>query len=319
MNCLCCGKPLTDELERESGWHRACIRSFFGTDQLPALEIQPGRLNKLGKRAVARGVSIAGVQKKLSLQLSKKTSLPRLTVVDYPSGYILKPEVEEYAELPQAEHFSMQLAQKTGIRTAPHALICREGHYTFVTKRVDRVEMRAGVEKLAMEDFCQLEGRLTEDKYRSSYERCAKVILRWSEQPRLDLAEFYLRLVFCFLTGNSDMHLKNFSLLEEEPGSGRYRLGPAYDLLPVNVLLPADTEECALTLGGKKRGIRRRLFLKFGDEIGLGTKTAARLLDRMLEQSEGFEEACRESCMSADLQERFLALLEKRQKALRKG
>ena len=93
------------------------------------------------------------------------------------------------------------------------------------TKRVDRADGKF----YAMEDFCQLSGRLTQDKYRSSYERCAGIIRRHSSIPGFDMSEFFLRLLVCFVTGNSDMHLKNFSLIERNPGSRDYILSPAYD------------------------------------------------------------------------------------------
>lgn len=131
------------------------------------------------------------------------------------------------------------------------------------------------VQSLAMEDFCQLDLRLTQDKYRGSYERCAKMITRHSSRPGLDLSELYLRLVFCYLVGNSDMHLKNSSLLETDVGSGEYALSPAYDLLPVKVIMPEDIEETALTLNGKKRNIRRKDFWRLLRTAGLTRRLPA--------------------------------------------
>ena len=122
---------------------------------------------------------------------------------------------------------------------------------------------------LAMEDFCQLDLRLTQDKYKGSYERCAKIIERYSSRKGLDITELYLRIVFSFLVGNSDMHLKNFSLIETEEGSGKYVLSPAYDLLPVNVIMPEDKEQFALAMNGKKTHIRRKDFLVFAEKCGM--------------------------------------------------
>ena len=87
-------------------------------------------------------------------------------------------------------------------------------------KKVDRIitrNKRVKVKKYAMEDFCQLEGRLTVDKYRGSYERCAKIVSRYSSQKGRDLSALFLRLVVSFVTGNSDMHLKNYPMIETEP------------------------------------------------------------------------------------------------------
>lgn len=106
--------------------------------------------------------------------------------------------------------------------------------------------------KLPMEDMCQLTGRLTEYKYKGSYEQIAKTIRQYSSRPQLDLVNFWEVVVFSWLTGNTDMHLKNFSLFN--PGMG-YSLTPAYDLLSTALVMPEDTEELALTLNGKKRKI----------------------------------------------------------------
>ena len=125
------------------------------------------------------------------------------------------------------------------------------------------------MQMLAMEDFCQLDLRLTQDKYKGSYERCAKIIERYSSRKGLDRTELYLRLVFSFLVGNSDMHLKNFSLIETEEGSEKYVLSPAYDLLPVNVIMPEDKEQFVLAMNGKKTHIRRKDFLLFAETCGM--------------------------------------------------
>ena len=118
----------------------------------------------------------------------------------------------------------------------------------------------------SMEDFCQLSGRLTQDKYRGSYERCAEIIRKHSVRFGFDLSEFFFRLVVCFVTGNSDMHLKKFSLVEKTPGQRDFVLSPAYDLLPVNIIMPEDPEETALTLNGKKSNLRRKDFLALAVE-----------------------------------------------------
>ena len=224
MNCLCCGKPLK-EPSSASGWHPACIRRFFGTKALPEIDLTDEALTLLAEKAVQKGHTVPGVQKKLSLRLSVE-STPRLTMADYPTGYILKPQVQELRALPEAEHLVMQMAAAAGLTVVPHALIRLQDGYAYLTRRVDRVpgQNNAPVQMLTMEDFCQLDLRLTQDKYRGSYERCVKVIKRYSSRPGLDLSELFLRLVFCWITGNSDMHLKNFSLLETAEDSRSYVL-----------------------------------------------------------------------------------------------
>ena len=310
MNCLCCGKPLkTDDGTR---WHKACIRRFFGTATLPEIKIDEDTLTALALENTGKGVTVPGVQKKLSLHLLSDAASPRLTLVDYPTGYILKPQVADFEALPQAEHLVMSMADATGIATVPHALICQNGEIAYLTKRIDRRFGKNSVELLAMEDFCQLDRRLTEDKYRGSYERCAKVIRQYSSRKQLDLSELFLRLVFSYVVGNSDMHLKNFSLIEPEVGSGRYVLSAAYDLLPVNVVMPEDTEEFALAMNGKKQNLRKKDFLVFADACGIQKNAAEKMIAKVLSMKERYLLLCEESLLPDHLKQRFAALMEKR-------
>lgn len=310
MNCLCCGKPLkTDDGTR---WHKACIRRFFGTATLPEIKIDEDTLTALALENTGKGVTVPGVQKKLSLHLLSDAASPRLTLVDYPTGYILKPQVADFEALPQAEHLVMSMADATGIATVPHALICQNGEIAYLTKRIDRRFGENSVELLAMEDFCQLDRRLTEDKYRGSYERCAKVIRQYSSRKQLDLSELFLRLVFSYVVGNSDMHLKNFSLIEPEVGSGRYVLSAAYDLLPVNVVMPEDTEEFALAMNGKKQNLRKKDFLVFADACGIQKNAAEKMIAKVLSMKERYLLLCEESLLPDHLKQRFAALMEKR-------
>lgn len=236
MNCLCCGKPLLGE--KEAGWHKICIKKFFDTRQIPEIEIDEKTLDKLAAESTNSGFTVPGVQKKLSLHLFSENHKSKLTLVNYPTGYILKPQVAEFEALPEAEQLVMTMADIAGISTVPHALLKGKNSFAYITKRVDRLFQNGQMEMLAMEDFCQLDLRLTQDKYKGSYERCAKVINRYSSRKGLDMTELFIRLVFSYIVGNSDMHLKNFSLIETSAGNGKYILSPAYDLLPVNVIMP---------------------------------------------------------------------------------
>ncbi len=278
MNCLCCGKPLKSE-NTLSGWHKSCIRKFFGTVELPEIAIDEKTLELLAAESTNKGYTVPGVQKKLSLHLFSEKENPRLTLMNYPTGYILKPQVAEFEALPEAEQLVMTMADAMGISTVPHSLIMGNGSPAYITKRVDRVFRKNIVQMLAMEDFCQLDLRLTQDKYRGSYERCAKIIERYSSRSGLDMTELYLRLIFSFVVGNSDMHLKNFSLIETEEGSGKYLLSPAYDLLPVNVIMPEDKEQFALAMNGKKMNIRRKDFLVFAEECGITRSSAEKMIE----------------------------------------
>ena len=316
MNCLCCGKPL--KTETGTGWHASCIKRFFGTSVLPSIELDDETLAALVKESTSRGFTVPGVQKKLSLHLmSGRGQAPRLTLVNYPTGYILKPQVEAFTSLPESEHLVMQMAERLRIKTVPHALIGADSGYAFITKRVDRIIDRTGAKKLAMEDFCQLDGRLTADKYKGSYERCAKIIKQYSSVPVLDLAEFFLRIVFSFAVGNSDMHLKNFSLIETAPESGEYVLSPAYDLLPVNLVMPEDKEQFALTLNGKKTNIRRKDFLIFANTIGITEKAAKDMIDKTIAALPKFIQDAESSFLPDDMKIELITLMEQRCETLK--
>lgn len=296
MKCLCCGKTLpetasVDELRHR--WHSGCVKKFFATSSMPSIDISEEELKRLAQESVNKGLTVPGVQKKLSLHLSHDGPA-RLTLMNYPTGFILKPETEEYPALPEAEDLAMRLAEYAGIRTVPHALMLmydKQDRYAYITKRIDRQfsGKRRRVQMLAMEDFCQLDGRLTQDKYRGSYERCAKVIKAHSVRSGLDLSELFLRLVFSFIIGNSDMHLKNFSLIETSPCSGEYVLSAAYDLLPVNVILPEDADQFALTMNGKKRHIRRNDFLIFAAQCNISERSAVKMLDKLISLTPQFQ------------------------------
>ena len=314
MNCCCCGKPI---IKNEiNGWHRSCVKRFFGTNVLPEIEINDHTLEAIAKESTRKGITVPGVQKKLSLHLHSEGKAPRLTLVNYPAGYILKPQVTEFECLPEAEQSVMSMAGATGIPTVPHALIKSGDAYAYITKRVDRIIDKNYIQMLAMEDFCQLDLRLAQDKYKGSYERCAKIIARYSSQAKLDMTELFMRLVFSFVVGNSDMHLKNFSLIETHEASGVYILSPAYDLLPVNVVLPEDREEFALAMNGQKTQIRKKDFLIFAKECGIPENSAEKMIARILSLKSQYLEICDSSLMSQRLKERFSDLIEKRCKRL---
>ena len=320
MKCLCCGReftPKTSIEELENDWHKKCVKAFFGGSKLPLLDISEETLKRLAEESTNKGFTVPGVQKKLSLHLTEGAS-PRLTLVNYPTGYILKPQTEEYETLPEAEYLVMQMAKQVGIKTVPFALIKMNsrGELAYITKRIDRANVDGKMQMLAMEDFCQLEERLTEDKYKGSYERCAKVIKKYSSMAKFDLTELYLRLVFSFVIGNSDMHLKNFSMIEKAEGSSEYVLSSAYDLLPVNAIMPEDEEEFALTMCKKKRKISRKDFLSFAEEIGIESVTAEKLLSKVIKEKDTFVTMVHESYLSEAMKERLIKLIENRVESL---
>ena len=319
MKCLCCGKSFDErctEEEIRTEWHRSCLERFFGTKSLPDTDLSEELLTQLAIESTHKGYTVPGVQKKISLHLSEEErDRPRLTLVNYPTGYILKPQTEDYVALPEAEYLVMSMARATKIQTVPFALLrisSDRRQFAYITKRIDRIKKAGRIQKLAMEDFCQLESRLTADKYKGSYERCAKVVLQHSQSAGLDVAELYLRILFSFAVGNSDMHLKNFSLIETAEGSALYRLSEAYDMLPVNVIMPEDKEELALTLNGKKQNIRRRDFLLLAQSFSLPCKSAEKMIQKIVALKDTYIKMCRDSYLPDGMKERMISLISER-------
>lgn len=259
MRCLYCYKELENG---EIDFHLPCSRKMFGKSSAPSLPYTEEQMLELGKKVVRSQVAVTGVQPKLSLdieQVDRKNNdhqrNERFTIVGLWGHYILKPSTKQYPGLAEVEDLTMHLAEIAAIQTVPHSLIKLEnGSLAYITRRIDRV----GKQKVHMEDMCQLTERLTEDKYKGSYEQIARAILRYSENPGLDLVNFFEQVIFSFLTGNADMHLKNFSLLKK-PGTG-YVLAPAYDMVASALLVKADDEELALNFNGKKRKLERKDF-----------------------------------------------------------
>jgi serine/threonine-protein kinase HipA len=262
--CLYCYGELN-----EGDFHSACSKNFFGTDIAPKIPYNLNELYKLGKIVVEKRVTIPGVQKKLSMELDKKIkNEPKLTIVGMWGNYILKPPSSHFKALPENEDLTMKLANLFGIKTVEHSLIrLKSGELSYITKRIDRVKNR----KLHMEDFCQLTERLSEDKYKGSMELINKTIDKYSANPGLDKLTIFELTIFSFLTGNADMHLKNFSLIYK---NGMITLAPAYDLLSTRLVIPErkDPDELALTLNGKKRKLRLEDFLKFAETSDLNKK-----------------------------------------------
>ncbi len=251
--CLYCYQELEKE---QTDFHPSCSRKIFGTAIPPILPYTHSQISELAEQTIRSQITLTGVQPKLSLDLEGKNSSKRFTIVGLWGGYILKPQTEQFSQLPELEDLTMHLAEMAKIKTVPHSLIrFADGELCYITKRIDRDKKG---NKIPMEDMCQLSERLTEYKYKGSYEQIAKLILKYSNAPKLDLANFWEQVLFCWLTGNADMHLKNFSLYS--PIKNSYNLTPAYDMLSTALAMPEDTEELALTLNGKKKKLKRSDF-----------------------------------------------------------
>ena len=289
--CLCCYKRLAED---EVDYHKVCARKIFESSTVPALPYTRADIKELAREIVTASTTVTGVQAKLSLNISRghAGSPQRFTIVGLWGRFILKPQTDRFAHLPENEDLTMHMAEAAGIKTVPHSLIrFVDGELCYLTRRVDRTKKGA---KIAMEDMCQLSERLTEDKYKGSYERIAKLIRRYSSAPLLDVVNFWEVVLFSWLTGNADMHLKNFSLFR-----------PAYDLLSTALAMPEDDEELALTLNGKKKRIKREDFEIAMRDSGLEEKAISNLFLRFSKAIPKWHELITESFLPLNLQKAY--------------
>lgn len=270
--CLYCYKPLEDGLD----FHEKCSQAFFGLATPPKIDYSLDQMGELAKGVVERSIAVPGVQPKLSMSLVTDQPNIRLTVVGVLGGlYIFKPPSERFQEMPENEHVTMRIAEAYGIRVVPSSLIrLASGELSYITKRIDRTE--AG-EKIHMIDMFQITEAF--DKYKSSMEKVGKALNSYSDNTLLDNTFYFDLALFSFLTGNSDMHLKNFSMIESSSGWG---LSPAYDLLNVAIVFPSDKDDFALALAGRKNKLKREYFEQLAKGLELTDKQIKKTFQRMV-------------------------------------
>lgn len=305
-NCLFCYSPLE---EGESDFHHKCSVAFFGTPIPPKIHYALEQIDELAKEIIERSVAVPGVQPKLSLSLVRGVSNKadsRLTLVGaLGGGYILKPPSTYFKEMPENEHLTMRMAESYGIPVVPSTLIrLNSGELCYLSKRIDRTENE---EKIHMLDMFQITEAF--DKYKGSIEKIGRALEYYSSNPLLDKTYLFDLTLFCFITGNNDMHLKNFSMIKTPNG---WVLSPAYDLLNVTIIIPEDTEEFALTLGGKKRKLEFTHFYRFGIAIGLTTKQISGSFHRMIKNKPKAIDLVQRSFLSDSMKEAYRTILEER-------
>lgn len=308
--CLYCYKELEGG---QKDFHSGCARKFFGTRDVPQLEYRHEDLDRLAEQIIRSQTSLTGVQPKLSLNLNKHEGSSRLTIVGLWGDYIFKPQTEDYPQLPENEDLTMHLAEAVRISVVPHSLIrLADGRLGYITKRIDRTK---NGQKIDMEDMCQLTLHPTEYKYKGSYEQIAKAIAQYSSTPKLDLTNYMLLLLFCFVTGNNDMHLKNFSLYRP---SADYKLTPAYDLLNVAIANPKDPEELALPLSGRKTKLRMIDFLNAAKTMGLEENVVLHLIASLQKALPKWQALIHDSFLSEEMKKSYEELIISRLSRLQK-
>ncbi|WP_159517836.1 HipA domain-containing protein [Sunxiuqinia indica] len=308
--CLYCYQPIDEDLD----FHPKCSSAIFGTATPPVIEYTLSQMDELAKSVVERSVTVPGVQPKLSMTLvkaAKEKADTRLTVVGALGGqYIFKPPSDRFQEMPENEHVTMRIAEAFGIRVVPSSLIrLASGELAYITKRIDRTESG---EKIHMLDMYQITEAF--DKYKGSMEKVGKALDTYSTNTLLDKIFFFELALFSFLTGNNDMHLKNFSMIEQASGWG---LAPAYDLLNVAIVLPEDDEELALTLCGKKKKLKREHFVQLGEGMGLTSRQIEGSFKRMVKNRAKVAAWIEKSFLSEEMKQEYLHLMNVRFTILR--
>ena len=304
--CLYCYQ----ELDTGADFHALCSTRFFSSNQPPVLDYTMAEMAELAKEVVESSVTVPGVQPKLSLGFIKDVlqdgSKGRLTVMGALGGnYILKPQNDTFPQMPENEHLTMRMAELCGISVVPSSLISlKSGELSYITKRIDRTETG---EKIHMLDMFQILEAF--DKYKSSMEKVGKAVAEHSSNTIMDLLRLFEIIVFSYLTGNNDMHLKNFSLILNNE---EWLLSPAYDLLNVNLHLPEDNEETALTINGKKRKLTKSDFINLGLKFQLTEKQILNTFKRFIKAEKKMKHEIKFSFLSQENQGKYIELLENR-------
>ena len=311
--CLYC----YHELEKgQVDFHPGCARKFFGSETAPILPYTRNNMAELARQVIRTSTSVTGVQAKMSLNVNRsgKKEPAKFTIVGLWGKYIFKPQSAKYPHLPELEDLTMKMAEVAHIRTARHTLIrLADGELGYLTLRMDRGNKN---EKISMLDMCQLTNRLTEHKYYGTYQQLAETIKKYSSAPMLDVQRFWELVLFSWMTGNSDMHCKNFSLIDT--GNGEYVLSPAYDLLAVLLADPADTEEMAMSfsVGGGKSGFDCNTFMTAFVESGISIARSEKMIEKMKTYLPKWKELISQSFLPEKMKIDYCALLDKRNRSL---
>ena len=313
--CLYCYGPLSPG---EIDYHGRCAKKFFGRLKRPEVPYSRDNISDLARNIIQSNTTVTGVQAKISLDIDRggRNCPDKFTIVGLWGEYILKPQSEKYDSMPQLEDVTMKMAGEAGIVTAKHSLIrMKDGELAYITRRMDRGSEEV---KYSMLDMCQLSNRLTEHKYRGSYAQLAEVIRKYSSASLLDVQRFWQIVLFSWITGNSDMHCKNFSLIDLKDGKG-YVLSPAYDLLAVLLTGIEDSNELALTLSGPGvndsayiGGSGRKDCIDVMVESGINRRFAEIMIDKLISYRDKWFGLIDISFLRDDLKSRYKKLIDER-------
>jgi len=300
--CLITYQPCGDQLYSEKGLKllSPSLKALASLD-FTAAELRAEALLRASK------MSVQGVQPKLSVVLNIKEG--RFDIVDKYGKYILKPQHPVFPELPQNEDLTMRLAKIIGIEIPLHGLVfSKDNSLNYFIKRFDRKGQK---DKMPVEDFAQLAGMSRDTKYNYTMEKLVKLIDDYCTFPVVEKSHLFKRVIFNYLVGNEDMHLKNYSVII---AGGKVQLAPAYDFLNTTIVLSGDIEEIALPINGKKKNISREVLINyFGkDRCGLTDKTIEKILNAIKIALPSWFDLIDKSFLSIEMKGKYKMLLQKR-------
>lgn len=307
--CPYCLKKMTAvQIKKGSLGHDKCIKEMWGTTR--KLKLKLNTKDPLASfRRTIKGASISGAQRKGLFRLDKHL----LQATNFNSRYILKPN-GEFPHLPANEHLTMAIAKAVGFEVPPFTIFHHEKlGYVYAVKRFD---ITNNGEHLRLEDAAQILGYSIDDKYDASYNQLAEAIRSYSDAVKPDLVEMWKRLIFCFLTANGDMHLKNWGFLEQQSLSGVFRLSPCYDLLNTRLPIPDEDVDIGLWLYEGKRKLTRELFLKFAKDLSIESFALKEIgnIEMWLNTAKLL---CKDSYLPENLKAEYINLVEERYQILK--
>ena len=256
-------------------------------------------------------MSVQGIQPKLSAKLSIVNK--EFSIVDSKGTFIIKPQSDIFREVPQNEDLTMKMAKSFGIEVPLTGLVySKDGSLSYFIKRFDRYGKN---KKYHLEDFAQLTNNTRETKYNWSMEKLIPVIENFCTFPMLEKRKLFRRIIFCFITGNEDMHLKNFSLITR---GNKIELSPAYDLLNSTISMKKAIEEIALPIKGKKGNINKKLLFEYygANKLKLNEKILLSEINNLVDKKESIEELINISFLSSEMKEKYSELLSERHNRL---
>ena len=311
--------------EEKIGYSKKGLKALTGSSNFnPMLNFNRQEF-EISRPKKQKGMSISGYQPKLQLIIHNA----QFDIIDASGDYILKPSPDNFPFLAENEHATMQVMKALKFDVPENGLVYfntdnpAEKNFAFVIKRYDRAEnLQIHQEQLdgAM-GITEKYGKIKDDgEQYVSYERVVKFILNNVTQANLALQKtLFLRVVYAYLLGNNDLHLRNFSLMIAR--NGNISLAPVYDFVSVKPYAEVFNDSLlALPLLEKEEGGNQLAdgfetqygcylgmdFIEFGKNIGLSEKFCQKLLVDLPKASDKIHEIYQNSFMPLEHQQQVL-------------